>query len=441
VFEFVLDYGDLRRPERVRTAHILPSVLVEARGAWLIETSPRKVWRSGRSRLDGTLRIRALHERKAIMMRSRQQQGAFALVALGTLVWWTVAAIAQPEKPDEPAKQIKWERRHGQLKGHTGDHWMLALSPDGQTLAVASWTSFADSAPELKLWDVSGTEPRQRHTLVGHKAVPVLISFAPDGKTLLSVGADGAAKVWDVERGKAGAAFAVGEKGDHNNVEGAWVSGSGNSLVVFPPPRTAGGFGDARPVPPRVQLWDLRTGKLRGVVPVPPGQHGLAVSPDGTTLVCGTGPTDDALVISESPLRFWNLSTGRLAGSVNLQGVTKAMFSPTGKSVLFQRINPANEQPSLAIWDVTARKGIIPAAPALKNSYAHGFSGDGKYLVTAAADQRTVNVWELSTEKPVGSLQPLEAPVAAGALSGDGRALAVVTNLDNTLHLWTCKRP
>ena len=92
-------------------------------------------------------------------------------------------------------------------------------------------------------------------------------------------------------------------------------------------------------------------------------------------------------------------------------------------------------------WDVATNKGSTPAAAALKHSYAHGFSGDGKYLVTASPDRRKVTVWEVGTEKPVGSLPTLDSTVGAAALSADGRTLAVITDLDNILHVWTFKEP
>ena len=375
-------------------------------------------------------------------MLLRPVMGTLVLGTLAVLGGLAGAAVArQGKSADEPAPKGKWEQRQVELKGHLGDRWLLAFSPDAKTLAAGSFSNQGDVPVVLRLVDVSGKDPREQHKLTGHhKTTLALMAFASEGKTLISVGADGLAKVWDVEGGKVKETFAVGKKGEFNTVEGAWLTADGKSLVVFPPPRRAGTFSDTHPVPPRVEIWDPQTRKQDKTVPVAPGQHGMALSPDGKYLICGTGPADDLPGESVAQVRFWNLQTGKAAGGLKLL-VTRALFSPTGKSILLQQVNPKNEQPSLVFWDVATNKGSTPTAAALKHSYAHGFSGDGKYLVTASPDRRKVTVWEVGTEKPVGSLPTLDSTVGAAALSADGRTLAVITDLDNILHVWTFKEP
>jgi WD40 repeat protein len=375
-------------------------------------------------------------------MLSWRVNGAFVLGVLAVLGGLTGAAVARQEKSaDERARNGKWEERQVELKGSVGDRWQLAFSPDARTLAAGSFSNQGDTPVVLRLVDAGGKDLRERHKLAGHnKTTLALMAFGAEGKTLISVGADGTAKVWDVEGGKAKDTFAVGKKGEFHTVEGAWLTADGKSLVVFPPPRRAGAFSDTRPVPPRVEIWDPQTRKEEKAVPVTPGLHGMALSPDGKYLVCGVGPVDDLPGESTAQVRFWNLQTGKAAGVLKLSAAG-ALFSPTGKSIVLQQVSPKDGRPSLAFWDVATNKGSTPAAAALKNSYAHGFSGDGKYLVTASPDKRKVTVWEVGTEKPVGSLPMLDSTVGAAALSADGRTLAVITDLDNILHVWTYKEP
>jgi WD40 repeat protein len=370
-------------------------------------------------------------------------RSALVLGIVAALASWTSPASAQQDS----AKKAGWQLR-AELKGEQGDQWLLAFSPDGHTLAVASFSNFSDSAPVIKLWDLSASKPALRHNLTGvtrEKAPLALIAFNSQGSSLLSVGADGLAKIWDVAEGKARGTTRVGKEGVYKSVDAAWVTADGKSLVVFPPLRAGGPFGAAKPLPTPVQSWELRTGKLKSSVPLPPSQAGLALSPDGKTLVCGTTPPD-VLALGDradifSHVNFWNAQTGKSSGSVKLPAVKRALYSPTGKLVIFQSVNPKSEQPSLTFWDVAAGKTRVPEAAALKSSFAHGFSGDGKSLVTTSTDKRTITVWDLSTEKPVGSLRPLELNVLSAALSADGRTLAAVEDLDGTIRLWKYQEP
>jgi WD40 repeat protein len=349
---------------------------------------------------------------------------------------------AADAQPDKAAEQSGWGALPPlQLKANVNDIWLLTFAPDGKTLAVASFGNQRDVAPVLRLVDVTAPKPRERHALTGHKKAAVaLMAFASEGKTLVSVATDGTAKVWDVDAGKATSSFAVGKKDmDEPALESAWLTASGKTLVVFPMPRTAGGFGAAKPIPPRVELWDPLTGKLRRTVPLPPGQHGMALSPDGSTLVCGTGPADDLLPDSVAQERFWNLQSGKQDGALSVKMVARALYSPTGKHVVFQQINAETDVPGLVVWDVAKRKAASPKAEGLKQSHAHGFSADGKYLATASADKRKITVWELSSEKELGRVPPLDSWVAAAALSADGRTLAVVTDPDNALLIFAYK--
>jgi WD40 repeat protein len=373
------------------------------------------------------------------MLYFRPLQGKLIQRALAVFVGLTGSVdLPQARSADDPAKNGKWEERHAEVKGAMADVWLLALSPDGKTVAVANFSNQGDMIPVPRIWDISGKELREQHKLAGHhKTTLAALAFGAEGKTLLSVGADGMVKVWDVGSGKAQGAFAVGKKGEFNTVAGAWVTAEGNSLMIFPPPRRAGAFSDTRPVPPRVEIWDPHTGKQKGAVPLPPGQHGMALSADGKTMLCATGPVDDLPGESVSQMRFWNLQNGKQLGLVKSPGVTRALFSPTGKTVIFQRMK--NDGPSLALWDLATNKGSIPSIPALKSSHAHGFSGDGKLLVTASADKRTITIWDMATEKPVASLPPLDSTVATAALSPDGHTVVAITDLDNILHVWTYK--
>ena len=79
------------------------------------------------------------------------------------------------------------------LQGHSAPVVALAVSPDGSTLASASWDA------SVRLWPLSGGEPR---VLEGHRGNVNAVAFFSDG-TLASAGYDAAVILWPPERNTA----------------------------------------------------------------------------------------------------------------------------------------------------------------------------------------------------------------------------------------------
>ena len=73
------------------------------------------------------------------------------------------------------------------LEGHTAPIAALALSPDGATLASASWDY------TVRLWPLAGGVPR---VFEGHTQNVNGLAFAPGGRTLVSVSYDQSVRIW-----------------------------------------------------------------------------------------------------------------------------------------------------------------------------------------------------------------------------------------------------
>jgi cytochrome c len=73
------------------------------------------------------------------------------------------------------------------LEGHTAPIAALAASPDGATLASASWDQ------TVRLWPLAGGAAR---VLEGHTQNVNGVAFAPDGRTLVSVSYDQSLRIW-----------------------------------------------------------------------------------------------------------------------------------------------------------------------------------------------------------------------------------------------------
>ncbi|MGA5041533.1 AAA family ATPase [Streptomyces capoamus] len=344
------------------------------------------------------------------------------------------------------------------LSGHTGAVYLTSFSPDGHTLATASydrtvrlwdvtdphrpaplgkpltghasWVSSAVFSPDgrtlasagddgtVRLWDVTdpGRPVPLGTPLTGHTGTIYLVAFSPDGHTLATAGEDRTVRLWDVTDRRRPAPLAT-LRGHSAAVRTVAFGPDGRTLAT-------GGDDDT------VRLWDVTAPRRPATVRTLRGHtdlvHSVAFSPDGHTLASGS---------ADDTIRLWDVTRPARAAAIGspLTGHTgpiwSVAFSPDGG-----RLAAASADSTASLWNVgdPAAPSQIgePLAGSSGEMYALGFSPDGRTLATGSGDGKA-RLWSVPSSDMLGR---------NGAFRPDGRVLATAAR-DGRLRLWNVARP
>jgi WD40 repeat protein len=272
------------------------------------------------------------------------------------------------------------------FNNRTGAILSLAISPDGKTLATG--------IGEVAVWDLA--TGKKLHglpfdSILGQNGV----TFSPDGKTLIA-GGNGklgqkdapTIKTWEPTSGKEGEAISFTDRALHF----AFLPDSKSVLV-------GSSFRDRGP---QIQLLDLSTGKLKPLWSIPPKGGAdtaaplFAVAPDGKRAAFVF--TDGLRAPSE--LNIADVATSKVQGVLKVSHlVFKMAFTPDGKTLVVGGSIAVNQPGIVTLWDVASKK----QRGQIKEPHPFGvgdmvITPDGKTLVTAGSDKKSngeIKLWDL----------------------------------------------
>ncbi len=363
---------------------------------------------------------------------------------------------------------------------------VLAFSPDDRDLV------FGEEA-FISLRDVRARDPHAR-VLYPHPGPPLGLAVHPDGRTLASVGQDGAVKWWDLGT----ATLRAPPRHRLGPVHALAFDPSGRRLFVgSDEPRRkleTYRFLSTREQWVRrlddVRVWDLVAGKEEPLLPGQPafGVPCLALTPDGSTLLAGSrGGTVwrwDLVSPRALPLRFVNPSAalrwhglemarqfwafqpadsqdvralavsrdGRHLATLPDEGMVQVWDTAAGevRRTLGRKhadpaclaFNPANgtlavnDGGEVRLWDPASGQEQQVLAPGHNEPIlCLAFSGSGRFLATGGWDRR-IRLWDLEDRgRGPRTLPGHNEPVSCLAFAPDGRTLAS-GGPDATVRLW-----
>src|SRR5262249_27055601 len=216
--------------------------------------------------------------------------------------------------------------------------------------AVATTTSDVVPEPEVEnALHRSVEASRTRLTIRGHTDRVQGVAFSPDGRHLVSTGADRTARVCYT--------FTV--------VQSLLLSGQTDEVDI--PAYSPDGALIATPSWDRTtRIWDASSGALVRTLEGHTDQVRAATfSPDGTHLVTAS---------SDATARIWDVSTGRQLGTPlkHAEGLLGVAYSPNGT-----RIATASRDRTAAVWDAASGERLATLSGHESEVISVAFSPDG----------------------------------------------------------------
>jgi WD40 repeat protein/serine/threonine protein kinase len=285
------------------------------------------------------------------------------------------------------------------LTGHADKVTAVAISPDGQRIASASFDH------SVRVWEGGpGQTPVCRQVLM-HGLEVLSVAFSPDNKYLASAGWDKLVRVWDSTTGHPVHTYA----GHTQPIQAAaFLPGSGSGQLVS----QSGNV---------IKVWSLAT-----------DQRFETVSPGGGSVLSAVFADQGHRLITfdrAGKLGIWDLASHQwLAKPAPPPGITIQALSPTGEWLL------GRGNGGVQLFPLGAKVGpAVKLAQAPAGEGLAAFSADGRRL--ALASPAGIAVWDLAKPGQAPRTYAAATDVEGLALTPDGQQLVFVTG-DGKGWIW-----
>jgi WD40 repeat protein/serine/threonine protein kinase len=327
-----------------------------------------------------------------------------------TVLLWDISAMTADKPtvaaPSEPPQRLT-PTLVKNLRPTTVDGVRaVAVSPDGKLLAAATGLNDSPSG-FVRFWDAATFEERLSLPAPIHVRS---LAFLPNGTTFITGESDNTAKLRDTTIGEIEAVLhggpIVGHKGPVHTVA---VSKDGSFVVT--------GSRDMQ-----IKIWDLQTRLTRWSLPHTDSVQSVAISPDNQRIA--SGGRDKAVML-------WDFLTGDLKGTLkgHSDSVECVTFSPDGRTLA-----SAGADRLIILWDAESAKQAAVLRGHTNRVTCVAFSPDGQLLVSGGWDG-TIRFWNPLSNQLIGTVAANAGEVLGLAVFPDGRRLATA-HRDGSVRIW-----
>jgi WD40 repeat protein len=300
------------------------------------------------------------------------------------------------------------------------------FSPDMKNIVMFSDSNKVDSelddssfASYIRVVDIRDVQNGKIiRSIAGHINDFVTVSFNPDGKFLVTMAADGTARIWNVASGEIVRTLPGATESDL--IPTTIFSPDGGKLLKIVSGRI-------------IEVWDFFTGK-----PVCKMKRhaddviAASFSPDGKTI---------ASLSVDNSLLIWDAGTGKLIKNIILkeEGFSSVSFTPNGKNLFIC----SGIYGYSIIQDIQTEKIVCT----INGGSPFAFSPDGKSLVTtsniplvlgSSIQDGVPKIWDIRNGRLLHRLKGATSWVSLASFNPDGQNL-ITNSWDWTAKVWDLK--